>query len=43
MTNEVDAVIEAQKSNGDSCADAFAAVWTICVLVATVVFWLHNQ
>lgn len=43
MTNEVDAIQQAEKQSGDSCADAMAAVATVCLFVGTVVFWLTNQ
>lgn len=43
MNNEVDAVIEAEKTAGDARADAFAAIATVCLLVGVVIFWLSNQ
>lgn len=43
MTNEVDAIQQAEKQTGDSCADAFAAIATVSLLVLTMVFWLSNQ
>ncbi len=43
MNNEVDAIMEAEKNNGDSCADAIAAVATVCLFVLALVFWLSNQ
>lgn len=29
--------------NSDSGADAFAAVATVCLFVATILFWLSHQ
>ncbi|WP_461482206.1 hypothetical protein [Porticoccus sp.] len=43
MTNEVDAIQQAEAQSGDSCADAIAAVATVFLFVATVIFWLSNQ
>lgn len=43
MNNQVDAIMEAEKNDGDSFADAIAAIATVCLFVATVIFWLSNQ
>ena len=43
MTNEVDAIQQAETQSGDSCADAMAAIATVCLFVGTVVSWLTNQ
>jgi len=43
MTNEVDAIQEADKRGGDGCVDAIAAIATVCIFVTAVIFWLSHQ
>lgn len=42
MSNEVDRIIEQQKSGGDACADAIAAVAAVTIVVVAMVFWLSG-